>query len=128
MEESERRRHPRYPKGALELKVARPGIKGILTLNPEAECLNFSRSGLQFESDRPFKVGERLVGDLNVLDVAFNELYAIVMSVKEDADGLLCCGIRFCMEERRMQKPKIMHALLQIEDKLRATHAFPHGT
>lgn len=127
MKESERRQHPRYPKGALELKVARPGIKGILTLNPEAECLNFSRSGLQFECDRRFKVGDRLVVDLNVFDIALHELSAIVMSVKDEANGLLCCGIRFCLEERRMQKPRIMHALLQIEDKLRSTHAFPHA-
>ena len=125
--DEERRRHPRYPKGSLELKVARPGIKGILTLNPDAECLNFSRTGLQFESDRRFKVGERLVVDLSVFDVALHEINAIVMSVKEEADGIRCCGVRFCLEDRPMRKPKIMHALLQIEDKLRTTEAFPHA-
>ncbi len=125
--DEERRRHPRYPKGSLELKVARPGIKGILTLNPDAECLNFSGTGLQFESDRRFKVGERLVVDLSVFDVALHEINAIVMSVKEEADGIRCCGVRFCLEDRPMQKPKIMHALLQIEDKLRTTEAFPHA-
>ena len=125
--DEERRRHPRYPKGSIELKVAPPGIKGILTLNPDAECLNFSRTGLQFESDRRFKEGERLVVDLSVFDVALHEINAIVMSVKEEADGIRCCGVRFCLEDRPMRKPKIMHALLQIEDKLRTTEAFPHA-
>ena len=104
--EEERRRHPRYAKGSLELKVARPGIKGMLTLNPEAECLNFSRTGLRFESDRRFSVGERLVVDISVFDVALHEVNAIVMSVKEESDGIRCCGIRFCLEDRPMQNPR----------------------
>ena len=65
--------------------------------------------------------------DLNVFDIALNELSAIVMSVKDEANGLLCCSIRICLEERHTRKPKIMHALLQIEDKLRSTYAFPHA-
>lgn len=125
--ESERRRHPRYPKGSLELKIARPGIKGILTLNPQAECLNFSRSGLQFECDRQFTVGDRLVVDLHVFDVDLNEVNAVVMSVRDRdrGQGQRCCGIRFCLEDRPMQKPNIQRTLLQIEDKLRSSFDFP---
>ena len=52
MQGSERRQHPCYPRDSLDLKVTRPSIKGMLTLNPEADRLNWSQSGLQFDSDR----------------------------------------------------------------------------
>lgn len=125
--DSERRRHARYQKADLSLDVARPGIKGILSLNPTGECLNFSLAGLNFGSSQAFQLGERLVLDLSVYDISVSELKAEVVNTTKREKDLYCTGVRFCFEEKAMQKPEISHALLQIEDKLRVAEQYPYA-
>ncbi len=121
----DRRRHARYERADLELSVARPGIKGMLSLKPTSECLNFSLAGLQFGSDKMFNKGEHLILDLRVYDIEADELLAEVVNTVSHDDGTFCTGVRFCFEEKRMQRSAISHALLQIENRLRLAEEFP---
>ena len=121
----ERRYNERYENQQLVLNVARPGIKGILRLNPTAECLNFSLRGLQFASKQTMKVGESLVLDLCVHEIELTEIYGEVVSCKTESNGLWCCGVKFRLGDKRMQKREITHCLLKIEDKLRNINKYP---
>lgn len=123
--ETDRRRHARYERANLELDVARPGIKGILTLNPNSECMDFGLAGLRFGSNEQFRIGEHLILDLRVYGVVVNELQAEVISCIPQSGGMYCTGVRFCFELKTMQRPEISHALLHIEDKLRAVQEYP---
>jgi PilZ domain len=124
----ERRHHERYDNEQLVLNVARPGIKGFLRLNPTAECLDFSLAGLQFASEQVMQPGEALVLDLCVYDIELMEIYGEVVSCTQLDNGLWCCGVKFCLEDKRMKRPGIRHRLLQIEDKLRTLSQFPTAT
>lgn len=123
--EQERRRHARYNDVDIELAIARPGLKGILSVNPAVECLNFSLTGLQFGSDQEFKEGEKLILDLRVYDLIADELKGCVVNCEQHDDGLWCTCVRFCFEEKSMQKPHISHTLLKIEDRLRIATEYP---
>ena len=123
--DSDRRRHERYDNEHLILNVARPGIRGILSLNPTAECMNFSLAGMQFGTEEKLKVGERVVLDIGVDDVQLKELSGEIRSCKAQDDGTFCYSVRFCFNEKRMQKPDIRLSLLKIEDKLRMLTAYP---
>ena len=74
--EQERRRHPRYCQKGIELAVARPGIKGILSVKPTVECLDFSLTGLNFASDQAFQANETVIIDLCVFGLRADELRA----------------------------------------------------
>ncbi len=121
----ERRYSERYENDQLILNVARPGIKGMLRLNPTVECLDFSLKGLQFASKQRFKPGQILILDLCVHELELMEMYGEVVSCKQEENGLWRCGVRFCLEDKRMQKREITHCLLKIEDKLRSFCHFP---
>jgi hypothetical protein len=121
----DRRKHTRYDQMNLELSVSRRGIAGFLRLNPTADCLDFSLSGLQFGSNQAFNVDDKLVIDIRVRDIEANELNAVVVEAEELKPGFYCTRVRFCFLERHMKNPRIMHALLQIEDRLRVEHEFP---
>ena len=125
----ERRKHTRYDQGeeplSLELNVARSGIAGFLKLNPTADCLDFSVSGLQFGSNQKFKVDEKLRIDLRAQDLELREINGVVVESNETEPGSYCTRVRFCFLERRMKNPRIMHALLGIEDKLRVAKQYP---
>lgn len=120
----ERRRHERYDNQNLSLSVHRPGIAGILRLNPTAECLNFSLNGLQFGSEQRMKVGEKLVIDIAVADIEVTEIPCEVRSCKEEDDGW-CCGIQFDLGDKRIHQRNVMHCLLKIEDRLRSYRDYP---
>jgi hypothetical protein len=109
------------------LDVARPGIKGILSINPDCDCMNFSLAGLQFGSQKEFKKGEKIILDISVSGVVINEMIGQVMTVQEIDDCKFCIGVRFCFEEKSMQHPEISRALLQIEDKLRLAEEYPYS-
>ena len=120
---TERRRFERFENDNLQLSVHRPGIKGILRINPTAECLNFSLTGLQFGTEQQLNVGEKLVIDLVVSDIEVTEIPCEVKSCKSE-DDVFCCGIQFDMNEKRMQTQDVMHALLRIEDRLRSFQTY----
>lgn len=122
--EHDRRRHIRYRKADLEVDVAKPGIKGMLTISPSSQCLDFCLAGLRFESDQAFEPGETLFLDLRVYGVAVREIKARVISCVPH-ERHYCVGVRFCFEEKSMQRPEISHGLLHIEDRLRTAQAFP---
>ena len=120
----ERRKHQRYDQMSLELSVARRGIAGFLRLNPSVNCLDFSLSGLQFGSDQPFKIDEKLVIDLRVRDIEIHELSVVVVENEEIESNFYCTRVRFCFQDRHMKNPKVMHALLQIEARLRVEQQY----
>ncbi len=120
----ERRKHARYDNESLALRVHRPGIKGMLRLNPTAECLNFSLTGLQFGSEQRMTSGEKLVIDLCVGDIELFELPCEVRTCHREEVGF-CCGIQFNLADKRMQRPEVLHSLLKIEDRLRSYRDYP---
>ena len=122
---TEKRKHTRYSQAGLSINVARPGITGFLKLNPTSECLDFSLSGIQFGSNQPFRVSEKLVLDMIVRDVEISEIPVVVVNSTEEDKGTFCTSVKFCFDTSRMQKPEIMHCLLQIEDQLRVANEFP---
>ncbi len=126
-DQAERRKNTRYHELAVELSVARRGIVGFLRLNPTADCVDFSLSGLQFCTNQQFKVDEKLVLDLRVRDIEAKELNAVVVTCEpmDDKPGKYCTRVRFCFMERRMKNPRVMHALLAIEERLRVAQQYP---
>ena len=124
----ERRQHERYDNAQFVLNVARPGIKGFLRQNSTAECLDFSLAGLQFASEEVIQLGETLVLDLCVYDIELTEIYGEVVSCRQEDNGRWCCSVKFCLEDKRMQHPDIMHCLLKIVDKLRCLREYPTAT
>ena len=124
-QQDERRRHVRYDELDLELRVSRRGIVGFLRLNPTADCLDFSLSGLHFGSDKAFKVDEKLVLDLKVRDLELSEINAVVVACEQTEPAAFCTRVRFCFEEKRMQDHKIKNILLQIADRLRVQTQYP---
>ncbi|MBD3649611.1 MAG: hypothetical protein HUJ31_19635 [Pseudomonadales bacterium] len=123
--DGERRRHARYSRGDMTIEIARPGILGILTVAPSAECDNFSRSGLQFCCEKPFEIGEKLIRDICAFNILGHELSAAIVNITPCEDNKWCCHVRFCFEDKHMQDPDLQLALLQIEDRLRTAQAYP---
>ena len=124
----ERRHHERYNNERLVLKVTRPGIRGFLRLNPTANCLDYSRSGLQFASDQPMHPGQPLVLDIQVYDLELSEIYGEIISCVEEESGKWCCRVEFSRTNSQMQKSEFKRGLLMIEDKLRTLSLFPEPT
>lgn len=125
--QAERRKHHRYERADLLVTVARPGIAGFLRINPRGKCLNFCLAGLQFGSDQAFKPGDQVVLDLNVADIHLRELNGVVVKSLREDNGTWCTGIRFCFNDKRMQRPLVTRSLLQIEDKLRSAAIYPYS-
>lgn len=123
---NERRRHARYSRGDMIIEMARPGIRGILTVCPSAECDNFSRSGLEFACEESFEIGEKLVLDIRAFNIEVHELSAAIVDTQPRPDGTWCCHVRFCFEDKHMQNPDLQLPLLQIEDRLRTAQAYPY--
>ena len=71
---AERRTQTRYSNRDLQLSIAYPGIKGMLRFNPIVNCVDFSSTGFQFECNRPFQLGDRLIIDLCCLEECIDEL------------------------------------------------------
>jgi hypothetical protein len=113
----ERRRYARFENRSLTVTVARPGIRGIIRSNPTAECLNFSRTGLQFDCLQELNEGEKLIIDIAVDGINLHELKAEVVCKLKTATGDWCHGARFCLEE--IKKDNVFHSLLMIEDRLK---------
>lgn len=116
--DTERRKFERFKNSSIVINVARPGITGFFRLNPTAECLNFSLSGMQLETEQRLNESERLIIDIFVDQIELHELDAEVRSCKKTDQGYRC-GINFCLDEKRMQRADVRRALLLIEDKLK---------
>lgn len=112
---SEKRRYARYPNSSLSIAVSRRGLGNIFRANPRANCLNFSRTGIQFDSSHELKDGERLLVDAQVQDIEVDDLLATVVSRQPLPDGGWCYGARFCLEDPAMNRDRIYHDLLRIE-------------
>jgi hypothetical protein len=121
----ERRQNKRYANPALNVDIARPGFTGMIKDNPTAECVNFSLSGVQFDCVQKLKANEKLLIDIELDDIALQELVAEVISYLELEDGTWCYGARFCHESVEMKKSEVQHGLLRIEDKLKSWQEFP---
>jgi hypothetical protein len=123
--EQEKRRYRRYPNQVISLEVARPGIAGIIRANPDGDCLNFSRTGMQFQCAQTMKAGAPLLLDLAIGDLVVHELPAEVVSSHQNEDKSWCHGVRFCLEKVRKQKQALYRKLLQIEDRLKLFEKYP---
>ena len=123
--EQEKRRYRRYPNQVINLQVARPGISGFIRTNPTSDCLNFSRTGMQFQCEQTLKSGSPVVLDLAIGDLIVRDLPAEVISCTEKDDGSWCHGVRFCLEKVKKQKDVLYRKLLQIEDRLKLSEEFP---
>ncbi len=121
--DDERPKYERYNNEQLVLHVAHPGIKGILKLNPTAECLDFSRTGLKFASNQPLKINANVVLDLLIFDIELDEIRGEIISHKPLDNGQCCHGVSFC--DKRMSSPDIAQKLLLIEDRLRTAQQYP---
>jgi len=125
----ERRLHARYGKVNLALSAARPGIRGILRINPSSsKCLDISLSGLRFNSNQKFTRNERLVLDVCVHEIELLELNAIVVDSQLQTEGYWSTRAKFCFEAKRMKQPGVISNLLKIIDRLRSEHEFPLTT
>jgi hypothetical protein len=113
----ERRRYARFENRSLSVAIARPGILGVIRSNPTAECLNFSRTGLQFDCPQELNEGEKLIIDIAVDGINLHELKAEVVCKLKTATGDWCHGVRFCLEE--IKKDNVFHSLLMIEDRIK---------
>lgn len=120
----ERRKQTRYTQGDLQLTIAYPGIKGMLRFNPVVECIDFNSIGLQFKCKTSFRMDDRLVIDLCMLEECIHELSGVVCYTRKLDDTYLC-GVRFCFEEKRMQKEEVKRTLLNIESNLRLNDQYP---
>ena len=123
--DGEKRRYQRFENRSLAVDIARPGIQGIIKTNPTAECLNFSRTGLQFDCPQKLKDGEKLTIDISVDDIVLRDLSAMVVSSQSIDNGNWCYGARFCLEYPRMKKDNIYRNLLLIEEKLKRSNEYP---
>jgi hypothetical protein len=117
--EDDKRRYARFPNHKLSITVARPGIKGIFRPNPSAGCLDFSRTGLQFESDQSMNIGDHLLVDITLDDIELREIATEVISCHETEPGRQCYGAKFCFDHPEMKKDQVFNRLLLIEQKLR---------
>lgn len=118
----DKRRYERFENPSLSICVARPGIRGMLRSNPTADCLNFSRTGLQFDSPKQIAVGEKLLIDIEVDDIALEDLAAIVISCVKTDSGDWCHGARFCLEDTK--SAGVFRDLMRIEAKLKTLKLF----
>jgi len=119
MVHQERRKYERYPQVDLVVRVARPGLKGILKVNPTGECLDFSVTGIGFSCNQKLKIGEKLIVDLEFHDFCLTELLCEVVSSVANENKTYCCHLRFCLEDKHMQTPQLEYCLLRIEQYLK---------
>ncbi|MFT7221330.1 MAG: hypothetical protein ACI8Z1_002952 [Candidatus Azotimanducaceae bacterium] len=118
----EKRRYERFAIQSLTLCVARPGIRGMFRVSPSAECLNFSRTGLQFDSPMKLQPGEKLLMDIAVEDISLQDLKAVVVTCEATTSGDWCHGTRFCLEDTKSNV--VFRDLLRIEDRLKNLKIF----
>lgn len=123
--DTNKRKNIRYAHGLLSINVARPGITGFLKLTPTSDCMDFSLSGIQFGTNQQFQHDEKLILDLIIDDIELYELNARVVICCQEEQVPFCTRVEFDFETSRMKKPEVMHALLQIEDRLRVAAEFP---
>ena len=74
---------------------------------------------MQIESDQALTVGDRLLVDIELDDLALHELAMEVSSVHETGPGSWCYGAKFCFDHPRMKKDQVFHHLLMFEERLR---------
>lgn len=118
----EKRRYERFENHSLNVAVSRPGIRGLIRTNPTADCLNFSRTGLQFDCPQKLEPGENLLIDIEVDDIDIHDIKAEVVTRKETSSGDYCHGVRFCLED--VKRDDVFRALLLIEDKLKGLSTY----
>ncbi len=118
----EKRRYERYENHSLKVDVSRPGIAGLIKTNPTAACMNFSRTGMQFDCPQKLEPGEKLLIDIEVDDIDLHDLKAEVVTRLEAPSGEWCHGVRFCLED--VKKDDVFRTLLLIEDRLKSLSTY----
>jgi hypothetical protein len=108
--------------GNLEVELHRPGLLGMFRRPIVAECLEFSLTGIQVESDVEFKISEHLIVDLKLHDLRVEELPCVVRSVSV-SDGRRCYEIEYDRERR--DRANTLHCLRHIETHVR--HQMEHA-
>ena len=118
-------RYSRHLPNDLMIQVARRGFMGLLKLSPNTKCIEFSLSGMRFQSDQPFKVNQTLVIDLCLRDIEAKEINAVVLNCIASGDHHFCTEVEFCFESRHMQHKRVEQVLRMVEDKFRLAEEFP---
>ena len=102
--------------GNLEVEIHRPGVLGMFRRPIAADCLEFSLTGIQIESDVEFKVSQQLVIDLRLHDLRVEELPGVVRSVSV-SDGRHYYEIEY--DRDRRGRANTLHCLRHIETHIR---------
>jgi hypothetical protein len=120
----ERRRHPRFPHGDLNVQLHRVGLRSLLRSPPVTRCIDFSLSGLQVVCKAEFAIGDHLVVDLTLHGESVEELTGVVCSRRDETDGTRY-GIRFCFEKGgHMRAADVNHGLRRIASQLRQSWVY----
>jgi len=118
-------RYSRHLPSDLTLRVARRGFIGLLILSPNSACVEFSLSGLKFQSDQSFKINQKLVIDLCLHNIDAKEINAVVLNCAPDGANSYCTEVKFCFESKHMRHKRVEQVLRMIEDKFRLAEQFP---
>ena len=107
------------------IQVALRGFMGLLKLSPNTEFIEFSLSGIRFQSDQPFKVNQTLVMDLCLCGIEAKEINAVVLNCTASGDNHFCTAVEFCFENKHMQHKRVEQVLQMVENKFRLADEFP---
>lgn len=102
--------------GNLEVEIHRPGLIGMFRRPIVADCLQFSLTGIQIESDVEFKISQHLVIDLKLHDLRVEELPGVVRSVSV-SDGRRYYEIEY--DPARRSRANTLHCLRHIDTHIR---------
>lgn len=102
--------------GDLQVEIHRPGLLGMFRRPVNADCLQFSLTGIQIESDVEFRVRQHVIIDLKMNDLRVEELPGIVRSVSA-SDGKKFYEIEYDSERRT--RANTLHCLRHIDTHIR---------
>ena len=102
--------------GNLKVEIHRPGLLGMFRRPIVADCLQFSVTGIQIESDVELKISENVVIDLMLNDLRVEELPGVVRSVSV-SDGRRYYEIEY--DPDRRARANTLHCLRHIDTHIR---------
>lgn len=102
--------------GDLQVEIHRPGLLGMFRRPVNADCLQFSLTGIQIESDVEFRVSQQVVIDLKMNDLRVEELPGVVRSVSV-SEGKHYYQIEY--DSDRRSRANTLHCLRHIDTHIR---------
>ena len=102
--------------GDLKVEIHRPGLLGMFRRPVMADCLQFSLTGIQIESDVEFRVNQHVVIDLKLNDLRVEELPGVVRSVSA-SEGKRFYEIEY--DRNRRSRANTLHCLRHMDTHIR---------